>query len=292
MTVVQPRVSTEGRLLTRTCGGPCGHPHRQRQGDRGQEALRDIGHKHPDEENESGHEIQPGHQPAQEHEGKAKARGQPADHPHRDPELLLQGAPLGPNPLGGLGDLSDLRSHPGTEDHCPRMATEQGGAGKEDVGQFDPEELPGEEEGLVGLVTLGGGRLTVRGELSTSTWKASMSRASAGTRSPCSSTMMSPGTRVPASIVLSRPSRNARAAGTGALPALDRPIRSRLLQEGEKSVHQDHGQDGHSSPAFHLGHEAQERGQPEQDSEEAEQVAQQLERPGRARRTPIRTFRP
>ena len=93
--------------------------------------------------------------------------------------------------------------------------------------------------------------------------------------------MTSPGTNAAAAISCSVAVANdGRALRDQLLEHLEGAVRFVFLQERKQTVDQDHGQDGDAQlRQIDAGNETKQRGDPQEDGKEAEEVAQQLELP-------------
>ena len=113
------------------------HADREREGDRRQEPLGDVGDDEPDREDERLVERQTGDEPGEGQERKAGDDGHERDQPRDPSHLELERARLGPTALRHRRDTPDLRPHARRDDERARLAPETGRAAEDEVARLD-----------------------------------------------------------------------------------------------------------------------------------------------------------
>ena len=93
-----------------------GHADRERERDRRQQPLGDVGDDQADREDERVVERQAGREPADRQEREADGDRDERDQPGDAPHLLLERALLGLDALGERRDPAELGLHAGRED--------------------------------------------------------------------------------------------------------------------------------------------------------------------------------
>ena len=104
---------------------PLGHPpdaDGERERDRRQQSLRNVGDEQADREGEGVVERKPGDRGADQQEHQAGGDGDQRDQLGGGVDLLLKRAELGAHPLRERRDPAELSRHPGREDDSGRLA--------------------------------------------------------------------------------------------------------------------------------------------------------------------------
>ena len=173
----------------------------QRERDRRQQPLGDVGDEQPDREDRRRSRIEAGGD-ADRHERRGHRAGHARDQPRNTGDLALERAVLRPHALGQARHPAELCPHARRQHYRLRLAAGAGRAAEHEV--RGGERIPA--RGMVACRALDRHRLSVSVDMSTSTVPATR-RASAEIRSPSSMTTRSPTTRSAAATLCRVPSR-------------------------------------------------------------------------------------
>ena len=161
ITVVQPRVSTDGKLFTSAwrLAMRC-TPMARDKVTVGNNPSGTLATKRPMQKTRASKKVRPATSQPRNRNTKPNPPASASDGVNGDPQLLLQRALFGGDFLGQIGDLADLGIHGGAENDGARPAAYQRRAGEKDIRQLDPEKFTGNQYRLIGFVAARRGRFT------------------------------------------------------------------------------------------------------------------------------------